>query len=211
VHDDLKLALEYLCFAVEHMPDRFVFLQQDPLPSLVIYTDASTEHGEWGLRVGILIIDPLLPHARCGVYDIPPLIQAAWMPRQTQIMAAELLAGPLVAATGVAKNRDVLFFCDNQPALACLIKAASSKRDCAFMALACSLFFMHSNSRVWYEYVDTKQNLADCLSRKGWEDPEVIIQLRNGAWIPLDHAPCWEKLLGELPDLLEFCGSALGE
>ncbi len=117
------------------------------VPPLVIYTDASTEHGQWGLRVGILIVDPLAPQARCGVYDIPPDVQAAWMPRKTQIMAAELLAGPLVAATGIAKNRDALFFCDNQAALACLIKAASSARDCAFMALACSLFFMSINAR----------------------------------------------------------------
>ena len=51
----LEEAMVFLAFAIRHMPDHYIRLCTPSLPLVIVYTDASTEHGEFGLRLRTLV------------------------------------------------------------------------------------------------------------------------------------------------------------
>ena len=64
--------------------------------------------------------------------------------------------------------------------------------------------------RAWFDYVNTKDNLADPLSRDGYGDPRVARRLRRWEWLPVSETVPWPELLRLGPqDLWQLC-SALG-
>ena len=58
--------------------------------------------------------------------------------------------------------------------------------------------------RLWFEYVNTKPNPADCLSRLGYDEPYASSQVNAGAWLPVHFDPPWEHIVGSLADVLSF-------
>ena len=211
IHDNLKDSLCFLRYVAKHLPDRRVRVFGSEQPPVVIYTDASTGFGKDGLRIGAVLFDPLLPFAPCCVVDIPLQAQSLLVKRKTQIMPAELLAVPVVllGMRNLVANRDIIWFIDNQSALAALIKSASAAPDCAGVALKTGLLTSAFNIRVWYEYVPSEQNVSDPLSRKGFEDPEVMNKLRTGEYSQLElHTP-WSTIIGGLQETMGLM-TALG-
>jgi hypothetical protein len=195
--------MSFLKFAAEHLPDHCIRINDNPLPPVLVYTDASTDHGPTNLRIGILIIPGSGP-SWVDVWDVPEWVQDQLQQRHTQIMPAELLAAPLtyLAAPASFRNRDVLFFIDNQAAMAALIRASSRVSDCSLISLFCSIATMVLRARTWYEYVNTKQNPADRLSRLGYDDPTVRQRIAAGEWRPLRAQPLWHLVMGTLDDFL---------
>jgi len=106
-------------------------------------------------------------------------------------------------------NRDVIWFIDNQSALAALIKSASAAPDCSGIALKTGLLTSALNVRVWYEYVPSEQNVSDPLSRKGFEDPEVAEKLRTGEYSRLEFHTPWSTIIGGLQETMDLI-TALG-
>jgi len=127
-----------------------------------------------------------------------------WMPRSTYINQGELLAGPVAAYLLHSRlaNRLAFWFIDNQAACTALIKAASPVEDNSRMALIAGLSLAAIRSFVWYEYVHTKQNPSDGLSRDGWADSIVRAKLMSGEWeaLPSFDLP-WDK----------FCNMSLAQ
>ena len=206
ITDAILSSLLFLRFAAEHLPDHcFPVIQPEPKP-LVIYTDASTEHGPFNLRVGTLVFTRDGGPALVDVWEVPPLVQSRLLQRVTQIMPAELVAIPLtiLAAQAVVRNRDVIFFIDNQSAMAALIRASSRVADCSLLSLFTSLLCMRLQIRPWYEYVNTKQNPADRLSRLGFSDAHVSEHIRSGKWMPLNYSPDWDLVMGSLTYFLSY-------
>ena len=133
--------------------------------------------------------------ALVAVWDVPFHVQQNLQARATQIMPADLLAVPLtlLAVPDVLRGKDIIFFIDNQSAMAALIRACSSVSDCSLLALLTSVLTLSLRVRPWFEYVNTKQNPADVLSRQGYADATVRSKIDAGAWQPVHHRPDWES------------------
>ena len=71
---------------------------------------------------------------------------------------------------------DVLFFIDNEGALAALIRATSSEEDAAFVSHLTHSILLLLEARVWWGWVDSKSSPADALSRIGLDTPKVLSQ-----------------------------------
>ncbi len=71
----------------------------------------------------------------------------SWEHRETYNSIAELLIVSILAMCqrDVLRQRDVLWFADNQAALSCLVKATASRPDLAALSLLCSLALAHGS------------------------------------------------------------------
>ena len=133
-------------------------------------------------------------------WDIPQLVQDLLVHRTQQIIPAELLAVPVTACAlgDICRNRHTICFIDNTAALAALVKSTSSQQDAAHITLVTSMIFLYHRARVWYEYVNTKQNPADVLSQESWKDSTVRHRLASGLWLRAHSTPPWELFTGSL-------------
>ena len=172
ITDALDSALRFLEFAVRQLPDHCIRVGASPTPCVIMYTDATTEHGPGphGLRLGSLVFHRSDLHPSSALafsWDVPMEVQYKLNVRATQIMPAEMLAVPLslMALSSCFRGRDVVVFIDNQAAMAALIRTSSSAHDCSLFALLTSILTLTLRIRPWFEYVDTKQNPAARLSR----------------------------------------------
>ena len=108
--------------------------------------------------------------------------------RKTQIFAAEVFA--ILAAVHEHRaelaGRDVIFFIDNEAACAALVRGGSSTHDVGAIVHAIHWLLFQVDCRPWFEWVDSKSNCSDGLSRDGLAD----------AWT---RAQSWELRKGELP------------
>ena len=209
--DELVEALQYLSFAVQHLPDRAVYLDRTTAAPVVVYTDASTDHGPTGLRMGALVfIDHVNPPLAFS-WDVPYEFQQQLQVRNKQIMPAELLAIPVtaLAVLHLIRHRDVIAFVDNTAALSALVKCTSNREDTAHMTLVASMLFVTNDNRVWHEYVNTLQNPADVLSREAFASPLVSKRIKAGEWRAARYDPPWHLFVQDLSSVAQFV-SALG-
>ena len=163
------------------------------------------------MRLGLLVCRRNEP-AICASIDIPQWVIDAWDIRKKYINQGELIAGVVLpkAFADVIAGRDIIWFLDNTAAVAALIKAASPIEDNSSMALLAALAFMSAGARVWFEYVNTKQNPADALSRGGFDDPEVIDKIRSKQWVPRQVNFNWKVMEGLSPPAAWEQMTALG-
>ena len=98
--------------------------------------------------------------------------------RDQQITPLEAFLGPVVLWNEAAAlaEQDILWFVDNQAAMASLIKGSSSQCDICTVAAATSLWSARLDSRIWFEYVESEANISDGLSRLGLSDPWTCSQ-----------------------------------
>ena len=157
--------------------------------------------------MGALIFTDHISPAMAYTWDIPQLVQDLLVHRTQQIIPAELLAVPVTACAlgDICRNRDTICFIDNTAALAALVKSTSSQQDAAHITMVTIMVFLDHRARVWYEYVNTKQNPADVLSREAWEDPQFAIGLRvdyGKQLIPHRHGNCSQVAFPRSPIIL---------
>ena len=97
---------------------------------------------------------------------------AELLPRKTQIFAAEALATILVPhLCGEAlRDRDVIWFIDNEAAVSSMIRGTSRAEDVGHIAGAAQMMLLTLGARVWFEWVDSASNPADGMSRDGAQD-----------------------------------------
>eukprot|EP00438_Fugacium_kawagutii_P015703 Skav235326 [mRNA] locus=scaffold520:575870:577966:+ [translate_table: standard] len=207
---ELALCIQYLQLAVSVLPSRTVDIYPHPKLPVVVYTDASTDApSPSGFRLGIWIAYD--GRILVSSVDVPQSIVNSWAPRQTYINLLELLAVPLLAfsAPEILRDRDVLWFLDNQVAWRTIIRSASSASDVSHLSLLAGLQFAKLRCNPWFEWVPSHQNLSDLLSRQGWQDPDVIAAIECGAWTPLALSPPWDALVPNLQSISSFI-TALG-
>ena len=123
-----------------------------------------------------------------------------------------LLAGPVATFLfgQFLQQRDLLWFLDSMSALGAFIRGGSGVGDSAVMAHLVVITLASITCRAWFDYVNTKDNPADVLSRDGYEDPDVARRVYCGEWLPvLDTIP-WTSMLHFSPEELWHMCSALG-
>ena len=206
----LQGCIECLLLAFNTVPARSVPLFPRHEAPLLIYTDASTEApNDTGCRIGFWIMDRGLVHV--SSVDVPTSALSQWLARKTYINLLELLAAPILAtcAPQLLRGRDVLWFIDNQAALAALVRSASSAQDISQLALFTGVAFTRLRCNPWYEWIPSRQNPSDPLSRSGLQDPHVREQLASGNWKHLVLQPQWFSLAPDLVAVSRLI-SALG-
>ena len=177
VDEDLSPALlDSLLFhrkPTQLVPPRVVPLQPAPGPPVRIYSDASFEpDGAQIARLGFVVFPG---HGRRPIgmsADIPPALLQLLVRRQQQITPCEALLGVVVPHNvgHLLRNREVIWYIDNQAACQALVKGSSSHADLCSIATLTHLLLAKLGCRVYFEYIESEANIADGLSRDGLED-----------------------------------------
>ena len=142
------------------------------------------------------------PPAAVALRQTPEHILRALKPRETQIIPLELLAsaGLLYSLGEQVRGRDVIFFIDNQSVCAALAKGCSKSEDLQAYTTCWHRLAQLLGCRVWFEWVDSKSNPADELSRKGTSEYSKDVEiLRLPKWADRSVP----QSLAESLDLLE--------
>jgi hypothetical protein len=68
------------------------------------------------------------------------------------------------------------------------------------LTLLMNLTCLRLGIKAWYEWVPTKQNLSDPLSRLGWSDPIVQANMRSSLWqsLGISTKVPWHLFTGDL-------------
>ena len=185
---------------------RVVYPMRRAPAAVVLYTDAEwtalKRFGPWHpwyclthtTGMGALAFNGTQRLACCG--EASAEVVNSLKTRETQITALELLAvaGALCTFAASLAGRDLILFCDNQSVCAALAKGASRALDLQLFTTAVHGFCHRWHINLWVEWVPTKENPADELSRAGtskWDSPTLIIPKKDGRI-------CWVSNLREL-------------
>ena len=163
------LTLRLLAAIVACPEPRVISIRSKPAAPLVIYSDASFENDT--LRLGWVIIWKHMTPS--GVTcTVPQRVIDTWQPRTQQIYPGETLCGLLVPWFHGAPlaGYDVLWFVDNEAAVASLIKGGSSQADVHTLVQLAHYLLQTFRIRVWFEWIDSHSNPSDGLSRAGLDD-----------------------------------------
>ena len=94
------------------------------------------------------------------------------------------------------RGRCVTWYIDNTSAASAAIKGTSPTEDNSPMALVAALLAAKCGCRIWVEYIQSKQNPSDILSRDAYNSEEVQQKLVTGAWVRRQPPVDWSAALG---------------
>ena len=124
---------------------------------------------------------------------MPRCVTATLRPRKSQIYAAETYAvlAAVHAHLDALQDKDAVFFVDNEAACASLIRGSSKEEDVGKIANAVHWLLFSANCRPWFEWVDSKSNCSDGLSRDGVTD----VWTRKQGWeLDIAAVPTWNAV-----------------
>ena len=191
------------------MKPRLYKIAQVRLAPVLVYSDAEwtvLDSPPWFSKgLGGILFDGDTTLA--ASVEAPDELVAALSPRKTQIIPLELMAaaGMLSTFGGQLRGRDVLFFIDNQSVCCALTKGCSRSWDIQIMATGWHLAGLSLGCRIWIEWVPSKANPADILSR----EHKSLYELSSGKVAPL-NLPEWVDLRGgrDIDEILDRCEAA---
>jgi len=140
--------------------------RRSPGEHILIYTDGAQETR--GDGVGGLIYKRSWGSGSWWTGSVPPNVHKQWKPhRKTQIINIELFA--LLATIRRWRSQlcdqRVICWIDNQSAFAMLCKGSATEEDTRKLVKAIWNVIEKSKMDVWFEWVESKANLADDPSR----------------------------------------------
>ena len=166
----ISLSFELLSDLFRLRPQREYLLWSGTLRRAITASDAAYENGK-GSAGFLSVIDPGRPEeTRVGrVIALPERLYSIWGVRVTYIAQLELLA-VLVALTevaGLVRGTNSIWFIDNVAALMALVKGSSGSHSLDQMAKIVHLACFAIRSVPYFEYIESKANWADEISREG--------------------------------------------
>lgn len=139
------------------------------------------------------------------VADIPPGVYEMWTPGDRKIAQLELLMVlyALTARPGAFRDRRGVWMIDNIAALMSLIRGRSDSPDLEHMSHMIHTILYALRCWMWWEYVPSKSNWADAISRLGAVDPWHV---SNGFSTSTVKLPLflWQLPFAALVALFEF-------
>ena len=177
----------------------------------VIYSDAA-----WGDvpgcdgRVGWIIFPP--EGQPSGSFtDVSRADLEAFERRETYIGVLEALPALLVPMwdPSALENSDIIWFVDNQGAAASLAKGSSGAPDIDRIVALSHLLWARFRARVWIEWVDSKANISDGISRDGADDETARKLGINPIQFQLPR--CSELLQHDFGCAVSFAMSSFGQ
>ena len=107
------------------------------------------------------------------------------------------------------ENSDIIWFVDNQGAAASLAKGSSGAPDIDRIVALSHLLWARFRARVWIEWVDSKANISDGISRDGAEDETARKLGLNPIQFQLPR--CSELLQHDFGCAVSFAMSSIGQ
>ena len=162
---DISHACQFFVALLSVMPPRRIRLCRTPLSPLLVWSDASYEHRIG--RLGFVSYKPNTNYWYHSALRVPSSIIKSFVRKKQYIGQCEILAAACVYFTfpDLCRGREILHWIDNDSALQGLKKGYSPKSDSARLIHAFHMFNAGLNNDVWFEYVESKANIADAPSR----------------------------------------------
>ena len=187
--DDIE-SLRFLCRVALTLPPKHLHFFGRRAPPCILYTDASQEEN-CPITIGWVCFRQRQTIGSSAV--IPQKVVDTWIPRATDIYAGEAFAvlAALWQLAPTMRDQDLIIFVDNEAAAAAMIRGASSSDDVGAVARATHMLALSHGIRFWIEWIDSKSNPSDGLSRLGFKDPWTLAQ----GWMLVDPIlPPWDDL-----------------
>ena len=161
------------------VPPKQVSAASVPQQAVIIYSDAEYEPDS-GMKpkLGWVLIPPDGSAPIGHAMELPEAIWKTWSHRHQQIFPAEsvVLAIATWALHPHLRDKDVVWFIDNEAAASCAIRGCSSIPEVETAVQAAHILWLALGCRVWIEWIDSKSNPSDGLSRLGLRDPWTLQQ-----------------------------------
>ena len=170
----VALCFEVLLAIIACRPVREFHLRPIPCDRFVVASDAALEEASGGSG-GFLIVwlqgDCQLREG--FVADIPDSLYDLWTPGDKKIAQLELMMVLYVLITRPAffRGRRGIWFIDNLAALMSLIRGRSSSPDLDRISSMIHVALFALRCWTWWEYIPSKSNWSDSISRLGLSDP----------------------------------------
>lgn len=139
-------------------------------------SDAALEAPFQGTGGFVIVWLPDSPTSReAFVADIPSTVYDLWSPGEKKIAQLELIMVlyGLVMRPDKFRNRRGIWFIENTAALMSLIRGRSDSSDLEHMSNMIHIALYALNCWVFWEWIPSKSNWADAISRLGANDPWV--------------------------------------
>ena len=207
-------ALSFLLIVTGLLPMRRIFAK-DKRPPIYVWSDAFYVHHEELQEVarhesglGLFAYDPengkkLVAYAPTPYYFFRLFLPKAQYVGQLESLA--VLAADMTIARewrGCMRDRRVVHFVDNQSALYGMRKGYSGKPDTALLILAFWIHAALAGAMPWFEYVNTKLNIADLASRDDCAQVCDVIQDCKQVELGLPSEAMWGTSFVEWPRFL---------
>ena len=190
----LMVGIDFFMYVIPFLKPRVYQLGIIHQRPIVAYSDA-----EWTANH-----PPLLPSRGLGGCVIteslyrscstvtPTDILFSLAPRQTQIIPLELIAaiGLIHTFPSVSEGKEVIFFIDNQSVCGALTKGISHSRDIQFLSTGFHAMCAKIGCKVWIEWVPSKSNPADILSREHVSEKDIEDKFEDTQYKSMD-LPVW--------------------
>ena len=197
-------ALKFFITLLRNMPDREMVLGEATTRPLIVWSDASWEHGVG--RLGFVVYVPESGEFLHSSSDIPQHILDMFVRNKQKIGQCEILAAnvPYYSLPDLFRGRQVIHWIDNTSAISCLIHGYSGRPDSALLVNAFNMFNAGLRCRIHYEYVESKANVADLPSRGSFL---YLTDVLGSRWVDTEclEAGTWE---GPLRMFLELSGAS---
>ena len=160
-------------------PCREIDLHLAPRSRVTIYTDASAapdaRTGAPVVKICYIVLSSALGVRRGGVATLPDSIIKSFNARATYIAIGEAFAilFAIVREEALLDHASVIFFMDNLCVLAALCKGSSTVEDFGCLVHVILLRLARLQTKAWFEYVDSKANIAEGGSRVGVDCPDA--------------------------------------
>ena len=139
-----------------------------------VASDAALESPHQGTGGFVIVwLSPSVQSREAFVADIPIQIYDLWSPGEKKIAQLELIMVlyGLTMRPESFRNRRGLWFIDNTAALMSLIRGRSDSPDLEHMSRMIHVALYALNCWIFWEWIPSKSNWADSISRLGFKDP----------------------------------------
>ena len=192
------------------VPPKQVSATSVPQQAVIIYSDAEYEPDS-GMKpkLGWVLIPPDGSTPIGHAMELPEAIWKTWSHRKQQIFPAEsvVLALATWALHPHLRGKDVVWFIDNEAAASCAIRGCSSIPEVETAVQVAHLLWLALGCRVWVEWIDSKSNPSDGLSRLGLRDPWTLEQ---GWRLSMPCDPPWHEDVSTPTGVSRPSGTTLG-
>ena len=164
---------------VRAKPQRQLPVLPLPCKRFVCASDAAEEPDTGGTGGFLVVWFSGSRQTREGfVADIHPWWYSVWKSAEVHIAQLEIsmVAYALLGRPEHFRNRRGIWFLDNVASLMALVKGRSSSRDLESFAHMVHMLLLGLNTQMWFEYIPSKSNWADAISRLGRDDPWHVSQ-----------------------------------
>ena len=158
------------------------------IPPVLVFTDGAVEESGEVVTHGALLVDPAFGHKLVFGDYVPMSFVTQWTRHGKKQVIAQAEMFPVLAAKCTweqfLRNRNVLWFLDNESARMAFVRCFSPILDNFFMLQTNSKLDVELQIRNWYSRVPSSSNPSDSASRLDFS--EYFDSSR--------HTPCYQKL-----------------